>query len=144
MENLFKDIRYGIRMLVKSPGFTVVALVSLALGIGANTAIFSMISAFLFAPLPANQPTRLVSIFTTDVKNPGPLPTSHLNYLDYRDKNDAFSDVLAYTFAGVSFSSRSFSGCGIASPRMNACSVSRSMLLPRVRSFNCSYAPMTP
>jgi predicted permease len=107
MENLFKDIRCGIRMLVKSPGFTVVALVSLALGIGANTSIFSMISAFLFAPLPVDQPSRLVSIFTTDVKNPGPLPTSHLNYLDYRDKNDAFSDVLAYTFAGVSFSSSS-------------------------------------
>ena len=52
METLLKDARYGLRMLLRSPGFTVVALLSLALGIGANTAIFSMISAFMFAPLP--------------------------------------------------------------------------------------------
>lgn len=104
METLLKDVRYGLRMLVKSPGFTVVALLSLALGIGANTAIFSMVSAFLFAPLPVDHPGQLVSIFTSDVKNPGPLPTSHLNYVDYRDKNEAFSDILAYTGAGVSLS----------------------------------------
>jgi putative ABC transport system permease protein len=104
MENLLKDARYGLRMLVRSPGFTIVALLSLALGIGANTAIFSMVSAFLFAPLPVDRPAELVSIFTTDAKNPGPLPTSHLNYIDYRDKNEAFTDLLAYTGAGVSLS----------------------------------------
>jgi putative ABC transport system permease protein len=107
METLFKDARYGLRMLLKSPGFTIVALLSLALGIGANTAIFSMVSGFLWAPLPVDQPGQLVSIFTTDTKNPGPLPTSHLNYIDYRDKNEAFSDLLAYTFAGVSLSGTS-------------------------------------
>lgn len=107
MENLLKDARYGLRMLLRSPGFTIVALLSLALGIGANTAIFSMVSAFLFAPLPVEQPSQLVSIFTTDVKNPGPMPTSHLNYIDYRDKNEAFSDMFAYTGQGVSYSSAS-------------------------------------
>jgi putative ABC transport system permease protein len=101
METLFKDVRYGFRMLLRSPGFTIVALLSLALGIGANTAIFSMISAFLFAPLPVERPAQLVSIFTSDVKNPGTLPTSHLNFVDYREKNEAFSDILAYTFAPV-------------------------------------------
>src|ERR1700746_2810173 len=104
MENLIKDIRYGLRMLVRNPGFTIVALLSLALGIGANTAIFSMVSAFLFAPLPVDQPSQLVSIFTTDSKNPGPLPTSHLNYIDYRDKNEVFTDLLAYTFAALNLS----------------------------------------
>lgn len=104
METLLKDARYGLRMLRRSPGFTTIALLSLALGIGANTAIFSMVSAFLFAPLPVDRPAQLVSIFTTDVKNPGPLPTSHLNYIDYRDKNEAFSDILAYTFAPVNLS----------------------------------------
>jgi putative ABC transport system permease protein len=101
MENLLKDIRYGFRMLIKSPGFTTVAVLSLALGIGANTAIFSIISAFLFAPLPVEEPSRLVSIFTTDVKNPGNLPVSHYNFMDYRDKNDVFTGVLSYNFAAA-------------------------------------------
>jgi predicted permease len=104
METLFKDIRYGVRMLLKSPGFTIVAVLSLALGIGANTAVFSIVNSFLFAPLPVSEPGRLVSIFTSDVKNPGPLPTSHLNYIDYRDKNEGFSEMLAYTFVQVNYS----------------------------------------
>jgi putative ABC transport system permease protein len=107
METLLKDARYGFRMLIRSPGFTIVALLSLALGIGANTAIFSIVSAFLFAPLPVDRPAQLVSIFTTDVKNPRPFPTSHLNFIDYREKNDAFSDILAYTFAPVNLSGTS-------------------------------------
>jgi macrolide transport system ATP-binding/permease protein len=101
MENLINDIRYGFRMMIKSPGFTAVAVISLALGIGANTAIFSVINSLLLAPLPVEEPTRLVSIFTTDVKNPGNLPVSHYNFLDYRDKNDVFTGVLSYNFAAV-------------------------------------------
>ncbi|HWO01615.1 MAG TPA: ABC transporter permease [Blastocatellia bacterium] len=104
MENLFKDVRYGVRVLLKSPGFTIVAVLSLALGIGANTAVFSLVSSFLFAPLPVQDPGRLVAISTSDTKNPGPLPTSHLNYVDYREKNDVFSDVLAYSFTQVNYS----------------------------------------
>jgi predicted permease len=104
METLLKDIRYGFRMLRKSPGFTAVAVISLALGIGANTAIFSIISSFLLAPLPVEEPKQLVSIFTTDTKNPGPLPVSHYNYLDYRDKTDVFTGVLCYNFAQVNLS----------------------------------------
>ncbi len=104
METLLKDIRYGFRMLLRSPGFTAVAVISLALGIGANTAIFSIISSFLFAPLPVEEPKQLVSIFTTDTKNPGPLPVSHYNYLDFRDKTDVFTGVLAFNFAAVNLS----------------------------------------
>ncbi|MFL6274869.1 MAG: ABC transporter permease [Blastocatellia bacterium] len=101
MENLVKDIRFGLRMLVKNPGFTAVAVISLALGIGANAAIFSVINAFLLAPLPVAEPAQLVSLFTIDQKNPGPLPVSHYNFLDYRDKTDVFDGLFAYNFAAV-------------------------------------------
>lgn len=102
MQTLWQDIRFGFRILRKSPAFTAVAVLSLALGIGANTAVFSIINASLLKPLPVEQPDRLLSFFTTDTKNPGNLPTSHLNYVDYRDQNQVFSGLLAYTFAGLS------------------------------------------
>jgi predicted permease len=102
MNTLWQDIRFGFRILIKSPAFTAVAVLSLALGIGANTAVFSIINASLLKPLPVEEPKRLMSLFTTDSKNPGNLPTSHLNYLDYRDQNQVFSGVLAYTGAGLS------------------------------------------
>jgi len=91
-------------MLMKNPGFTAVAVLSLALGIGTNTAIFSIINSFLLAPLPVAEPERLVSIFTTDQKNPGPLPVSHYNFLDYRDKTDVWDGMIAYNFAAVNLS----------------------------------------
>jgi len=102
METLWQDVRFGFRILFKSPAFTLVAALSLALGIGANTAVFSIINASLLKPLPVEEPGRLVSLFTTDTKNPGNLPTSHLNYVDYRDQNQVFSGLLAYTFTQVS------------------------------------------
>jgi predicted permease len=101
MQNLLKDLRYGIRLLMASPGFTAVAVISLALGIGANTAIFSVVRAFMFAPLPVEDAGRLVTISTTDVKNPGNLPTSYANYQDYRDKNEVFSGLTGFTFGTV-------------------------------------------
>src|SRR5215510_16143791 len=102
METLWQDVRFGFRILFKSPAFTLVAALSLALGIGANTAVFSLINATLLKPLPVEEPGRLVSLFTTDAKNPGNHPTSHLNYVDYRGQNQVFSGLLAYTFAQVS------------------------------------------
>src|SRR5436190_17659083 len=87
MEALIKDIRYGLRALWKRPGFTVVALITLALGIGANTAIFSLINAVLIRPLPFGEPDRLVWSFG-NIRNGGNRASvSPLDYLDYRHEN---------------------------------------------------------
>src|SRR5437899_4846519 len=68
LENLWQDLRGGIRNLVKSPGFTLVAVLSLSLGIGANTAIFTIINAVFLHPLPVEEPFRLAELFTRDTK----------------------------------------------------------------------------
>jgi hypothetical protein len=101
---LFQDVRYGLRMLVKSPGFSTIAVLSLALGIGANTAIFSLVNAVLLRPLPVTDSARLLTVSTTDQKNPGNLPLSHLNFNDLRSQNSAFTDMAAFTFNQVNYS----------------------------------------
>jgi predicted permease len=98
-----RDIKYAIRMLVKAPAFTAVAILSLALGIGANTAIFSLINAVLLRPLPVSDPSTLVSVSQTDQRNPGNLPVSDLNFRDLRAQNTSFTDMAAFTFAQVNF-----------------------------------------
>src|SRR5919205_1117394 len=97
METLFKDIRYGVRGLLKRPGFTVIALITLALGIGANTAIFSVVNAVLLRPLPYQDPSRLVTLWGK-VVNTGAdrMPFSYPNFTDYRNQVQAFERVAAY------------------------------------------------
>src|SRR5215831_6796697 len=100
MSTLLQDIRYAFRTLAKSPSVTFFAIVSLALGIGANAAIFSVVDAFFWRPFPVRDPGSLVTLNTTDEKNPGLLPMSRLNFEDYRDKkSDVFSGVAAVSFA---------------------------------------------
>ena len=101
MNTFFQDIRFGFRTLAKTPSVTIFAILSLALGIGANAAIFSVVDAFFWRPFPVEDPGRLVAINTTDQKNPGFLPVSRLNFEDFRDKTDVFSGVAAVGFAGV-------------------------------------------
>jgi predicted permease len=98
---MIKDLRHAFRLLLRSPGFSLVALASLALGIGANTAIFSLVNAVLLRPMPVEAPDRLVSIFQADSVNPGNLPVSHLNFKDLRDGNTTFEDIAAVTFTTV-------------------------------------------
>jgi predicted permease len=100
MSKFLQDLKYGARLLTKSPGFTAVAALSLALGIGANTTIFTLINAVLLNPLPVEDPSQLVTVWTTDERNANPafgfLQTSPLNYKDYRDKNEVFSGLAAH------------------------------------------------
>jgi predicted permease len=109
METLIRDIRYGLRMLRKSPVLTLVAALSLALGIGANSAIFTVVNAIFLHPLPVLEPERLVNVFTTDQRNRGGfndfLPTSYPNYEDYRDHNQVFSALAADQGIPLSLSS---------------------------------------
>jgi len=96
METLFKDIRYGIRGLLKRPGFTVIALITLALGIGANTAIFSVVNAVLLRPLPFQKPEELVIVWedATFVGFPHNTPAP-ANYVDWKAQNQSFVDMAA-------------------------------------------------
>jgi predicted permease len=96
MQTLAQDLRYGARMLLKKPGFTLIAVITLALGIGANTAIFSVVNAYLFKPLPVREPDRLVVLASKDQRSETPHMTSYLNYTDIRDQRDVFTDVIAY------------------------------------------------
>src|SRR5260370_16778162 len=93
MEKLLQDLRYAWRGLVLRPGFTGVALLSLALGIGANTAIFTFLDAVFLKPLPVAGISRLVAVFTVSPDIPGYLPVSRLNAPDYRDLGALFSDL---------------------------------------------------
>src|SRR6267142_7206280 len=104
MESLLKDIRYGFRNLWKRPGFTAIAVVTLSLGIGANTAIFSLVNTVLLRPLPVSQPEQLVQVYGTLHNGSDYTIQSYLNYKDYRDRNTVFSGLIAYRFAPMSFS----------------------------------------
>ncbi len=94
---LVRDLLYALRGFRNNPTFTAVAIASLALGIGLNTAIFNLVSAVLLQPLPVRDPDRLVSVFTSDRTNPGLLYNSYPNYKDYRDRNAVFSGLALYT-----------------------------------------------
>jgi putative ABC transport system permease protein len=98
LETLAQDIRYGLRQLHRNPGFTAVAILTLALGIGANTAVFSIVSAVVLRPLPFPGPHQLVQVTTSghhreDVNQTG---ASYLDFLDWRTQNSVFADMAAY------------------------------------------------
>lgn len=96
IETLWRDLRYAMRMLVKSPGFTTVAVLTLALGIGANTAIFSVVDAILLRPLPYPEPDRLVRIWESSLKFDSPRNVVNpLNFLDWRDHSHSFEAMAA-------------------------------------------------
>jgi putative ABC transport system permease protein len=94
LETLLQDLRYGARMLVKQPGFTLIAMLTLALGIGANTAIFSVINAVLLRALPYHDAARIVAIEELDAKG-GRRQVTAPNFLDWRAQNTVFAHLAA-------------------------------------------------
>lgn len=98
VENLWQDLRYGVRMLGKNRGFTAVALLTLALGIGANTAIFSVVNAVLLQPLPFKQPDRLALFYGTNrhLGFSGPWAVCDADYPDWKTESDSFGKIAAF------------------------------------------------
>jgi putative ABC transport system permease protein len=97
MESIFADLRYGLRILLKQPGFTLVAVITLALGIGANTAIFSLVNSILLRPLPFREPDRLVRMVQASPMLGLPSwGVSQADYAAYREQNRSFESIAIY------------------------------------------------
>ncbi len=113
MENLIQDIRYGIRVLRNRPAFAIVAVLTLALGIGANTAIFSVVNGVLLQPLPYESPDELVMVWQDHTRVDGPADewASPDNFFDWRDMNDVFTGIFVIGGFGPTLT-------GVAEPTM--------------------------
>src|SRR5258705_12104480 len=105
METLWQDVRYSLRVLGKNPGFAAIAILTLALGIGANTALFSVINGVLLRPLPYPQPDRIVAISekTASFERSS---ISYPNFLDWQRANSTFSSIAAYRSDDFSITGR--------------------------------------
>src|SRR6202453_4262389 len=104
MSNLLRDVRFGARMFGKNPWFTCTAVTVLALGIGANTAIFSLVNAFLLKPLVIRNPAELVGCYSRDTGKASYRGFSYPDYAELRKNDSAFSSLLAHNLAMVGLS----------------------------------------
>jgi putative ABC transport system permease protein len=96
METVLQDVRFGLRMLIKNPGVTAVAVITMALGLGANTALFSVVNGVMLKSLPFKDPDRLVFVLETNVEFPPPgISASTLNYRDWKEQSKSFEAMTA-------------------------------------------------
>src|SRR2546427_6307919 len=106
MGTFLQDLKYATRTLLHSPGYTAAALLSLGLGIGVNTAIFTLTNAVFLHPLPVNDPGRILELYTVDhatassAPNIARTPMSYPNFVDFREQNDVFSGMAGFSQAG--------------------------------------------
>jgi len=108
LEDFVQDLRFAVRTLRKAPGFTLTAVITLALGIGANAAIFSFADAVLFRPLPIAQPSELLTVRSQDETRASSMldaSVSFRDYIDFRDRSRSFSQLLAYDMISASLAS---------------------------------------
>jgi predicted permease len=104
-ERLWQDLRYGCRMLFKNPGFTLIAVISLAIGIGANSAMFSLADGLILRPLPVPHPSEVVTVgFNASVSGFGSIVASYRDYLDFRSSSKSFDGLVAFTNYSFGFS----------------------------------------
>jgi predicted permease len=96
IETLIQDLRFGARIFVKNPGFTLIAVITLSLGIGANTAIFSVINTVLLRPLPFNEPERLMTLWASDLRRGDQSSLSYPNFIDWRAQSQSFEGMAAF------------------------------------------------
>src|SRR5882672_3992966 len=106
LAGLWQDVRYGSRILISSPGFTAVSVLSLAIGIGANTAMFSFADALLLRPLPVARPGEVLTVGSSaslEALNASSLVSSYRDYVDIRDRNKSFDGLAAFTSLTAGF-----------------------------------------
>ena len=104
MDTVLSDLRYAFRMLGRNPGFTAVAVLTLALGIGANTTMFGVVNATLLKPLPFPDSEKLVMVWQGQVKDPKDLNIVSLpNYRDWLEQNRVFEDIALFDSAGKGY-----------------------------------------
>ncbi|HEY6186732.1 MAG TPA: ABC transporter permease [Pyrinomonadaceae bacterium] len=107
MGSLLQDVRYGFRLLLKRPGFTIIAVLTLAFGIGANTAIFTVVDAALLRPLPYREPDRLVHLWeTSPQKEFSEREASYADYLDWKKQTQVFEDLAGFSFRSFALTGR--------------------------------------